>query len=153
MKKKQILLELIIMGLVFLFVYTPVNKLMKFQEYKLSMKAQPFAPGFSTFLTYAVPAAEFIAVILLILPLTRKAGLYVSMFLMTLFTGYIGLVQLNYYHKVPCTCGGIISSLTWNEHLLLNIFILLLTGIGIWLLKATSGAKPKDRKMDLAHSR
>lgn len=138
------MLELIIMGLVFLFVYTPASKLMKFHEYALTMKAQPFAPWFSTFLIYAVPATEILAVILLVLPLTRKIGLYVSMVLMTLFTGYIGLIQLNYYGKIPCTCGGFISSLTWNEHLALNVAIMLLIGLAFWLMGATSGGTTRE---------
>ncbi|TWF41703.1 hypothetical protein FHW36_103507 [Chitinophaga polysaccharea] len=147
MKKKQVMLELIIMGLVFLFVYTPASKLMKFHEYVLTMKAQPFAPWFSTFLTYAVPTAEILAVILLVLPLTRKTGLYLSLALMTLFTGYIGLVQLNYYGKIPCTCGGFISSLTWNEHLVLNVAIMLLIGLAFWLMGETSVARTNEQNV------
>lgn len=141
------MLELIIMGLVFLFVYTPASKLMKFHEYVLTMKAQPFVPWFSTFLTYAVPAAEILAVILLVLPFTRKTGLYVSLALMTLFTGYIGLVQLNYYGKIPCTCGGFISSLTWNQHLVLNIAIMLLIGLAFWLMAETSEGRTNERNI------
>jgi len=149
MKKKEILLQILIMILIFLFVYTPANKLMKFEEYKLAMKAQPFTDSFSTFLIYAVPFFELVAVILMAIPKTRKIGLYNGLVLLLLFTGYIVLVQLNYYGRIPCSCGGVISSFTWTEHLVFNLIFILFSIIAILLDRSISKEENEKKKINL----
>ena len=47
-------------------------------------------------------------------------ALYVSSVLMVLFTLYI-LTVFHLAKSVPCTCGEIIPSLSWKEHLLFNL--------------------------------
>ena len=135
MKTKKILLEICTALLIILFVYTPASKLMTFHEYVLSMRAQPLQHWLSSFLTYAVPISELIAVVLLISGKFRKQGLYLSLGLLLIFTGYISLVQLNYYGRIPCSCGGVIRYMTWNQHLFFNLFFIAITGIAIWLNK------------------
>jgi hypothetical protein len=108
---------------------------MTFHEYVLSMRAQPLQHWLSSFLTYAVPISELIAVVLLISGKFRKQGLYLSLGLLLIFTGYISLVQLNYYGRIPCSCGGVIRYMTWNQHLFFNLFFIAITGIAIWLNK------------------
>ena len=49
---------------------------------------------------------------------------------MSMFTAYI-YILLNYSSFVPCSCGGILESLTWKEHMLFNIGFMAAAVIGI----------------------
>jgi hypothetical protein len=52
---------------------------------------------------------------------------------MTIFTIYIGAIMAGFFINVPCSCGGLIQSLTWGEHLLFNLFFIALAFIAIVL--------------------
>jgi hypothetical protein len=63
-----------------------------------------------------------------LLPRFRTLGLYASFTLLGLFTIYI-ITVLTSDHPTPCSCGGIISSLGWREHILFNgAFMLMALG-------------------------
>lgn len=47
-----------------------------------------------------------------------------SVILMLIFTLYVALILLNAFEYIPCSCGGIMESLSWNEHLLVNLLFL-----------------------------
>lgn len=100
-----------------------------------AMRNQPFSRTVNDFLAYALPVAEIIVVILLVVNTTRLLGLYLSLLLLTLFTGYILAVLLDFFGQIPCSCGGIIELLGWKEHLLFNIFFLLISIAAIRLHK------------------
>jgi len=40
-----------------------------------------------------------------------------------------------FVEKLPCSCGGVIAKLSWNQHLLLNLGFVLLALGAIALLK------------------
>ncbi|WP_440704371.1 MauE/DoxX family redox-associated membrane protein [Chryseobacterium sp. 22543] len=126
-------MEILIAILVVLFVYTPASKYSKYEEYVLAMKAQPLIPALKTFLIYAVPISEILAVILMATNKFRMLGLYFTLGLLVTFTAYISLVQLNYYGRIPCSCGGVIKTLSWKGHLFFNLFFITVTSIAIWL--------------------
>ncbi|MDX1365731.1 MAG: hypothetical protein R3243_16110, partial [Arenibacter latericius] len=50
--------------------------------------------------------------------------------LMILFVGYTVAV-LFFAPTLPCSCGGIISLLSWEQHLVFNLVFLLLSIVGI----------------------
>jgi hypothetical protein len=50
--------------------------------------------------------------------------------LMTLFTIYIAIILVVNNH-IPCSCGGIIQSMSWKQHLLFNVACIILSVIGI----------------------
>ncbi len=56
---------------------------------------------------------------------------------MVMFCAYIYII-LNYSASVPCSCGGIIEKLGWKEHLVFNLFFVLLAVAG-WLLAKQPG--------------
>lgn len=122
MKAKQITLEFLIACLVLLFIYTATAKLIKFEDFKLAMGAQPIIPGLKTLLVYTLPPVEILVVVLMATNKFRKIGLWASLGLLLVFTGYIILIKLNYYGRIPCSCGGVIKSLDWTEHLFFNLF-------------------------------
>ncbi|MEQ8421197.1 MAG: hypothetical protein RIB64_14400, partial [Arenibacter algicola] len=58
-------------------------------------------------------------------------GFYGVLGLMLLFTGYtVAIVFFAPYR--PCSCGGVISLLSWEQHLVLNAILLLLALMAIW---------------------
>ncbi|MGC1244316.1 MAG: MauE/DoxX family redox-associated membrane protein [Chryseosolibacter sp.] len=48
------------------------------------------------------------------------------------FTGYIAFI-LTFSPYVPCSCGGILSSMGWTEHLIFNVVFTALAVAGIFL--------------------
>ena len=62
------------------------------------------------------------------MPSTRIWGFKLASGLFLLFTGYVALVLTGIFGRIPCSCGGIVSTLGWWEHLVLNI-VLLVTAI------------------------
>jgi hypothetical protein len=81
--------------------------------------------------------AEIITSIFLIFKRTRLAGLYLSFFLMLLFTGYV-FIMLRYSSYLPCSCGGVLSMMTWKQHFIFNLVFTGLSLAGIIVQNATT---------------
>ncbi|ASZ11999.1 hypothetical protein CK934_14040 [Chitinophaga sp. MD30] len=130
MSRKQ-LADIIAAIFIFLFVYTAMSKLMGFDAIKIRAGFLPALQPYAVFIGVAVPVTELLTVLLLVMKRTRLCGLVVSLVLMGVFTGYIGwMLWLGV--ALPCTCGGVISRLTWPQHLWLNVGFMLLGIVGIW---------------------
>ena len=117
--------------LVLLFAYTAMSKLVDFETFRGQMLNQPLPEGLSRPLVWAVPFAELAAVGLLVTRRFRLAGLWCALVLMTGFTLYVGLVLSHAFDRVPCSCGGIMASLSWEGHLVANALfgLMALTGV------------------------
>jgi hypothetical protein len=116
--------------LVLLFIYAAVSKLLNYKLFVFQLGKSPYLTGYSRLLSVLIPLSEMIIVVLLIFNRWRMLGLYASYLLMSLFTGYVYLI-LNYADHIPCSCGGIIAHLSWNQHLYFNIVVTALTMIAI----------------------
>ena len=125
--KSSHILNVISALLVLLFVYTAVSKLLDFEEFKMQMYNQTLPHDVATALIWTLPGIEILTALLLLFERTKSFGFYLSGLLMLLFTGYVALVVLNYFGRVPCSCGGVIKALGWKMHLVFNFFFLLLT--------------------------
>lgn len=131
--KNNLLLFLCLLLLVFLFVYTASSKLMDMDSFLSALRNQPL-PRFSIpVLVWLVPISELIIALFLLFDATRWWGLLGSFVLMLFFTIYIALVLLHVFQKVPCSCGGVIRQLSWRQHLVFNIFFLIVAYTGIKL--------------------
>lgn len=119
---------------IFLFAYTAINKLVKLDEFKHVLSNADYIGKNAGFVSWSIILAEWVAVLLLIYVPIRWLGFYLTFLLMTLFTGYILLMLLTSSH-LPCSCGGIISQLSWWQHLFLNIFLTIVTVIAIIIEK------------------
>jgi hypothetical protein len=97
------------------------------------MNNQPLPNSWTPFLVWAIPLLEIAISIALLFEYTRLLGLYASLALMILFTVYTGIILLHFFPYIPCSCGGVIQKLTWSQHLILNLFYIALSGIGIIL--------------------
>jgi uncharacterized membrane protein YphA (DoxX/SURF4 family) len=130
--KKNVIVEIIAFLFIILFLYTAISKWMDFVLTREQIGLTPLLAPVATLVTISLPAAEIIASVLLFIPRTRVRGLYATLTLMLLFTSYI-IYILNYDDQLPCTCGGIIQQLSWKQHLILNIGLILLALAGILL--------------------
>ena len=131
---KTNLLNLIAAAFIFLFTYTALSKLTGFASFKATLQESPLIKDYASVLAYALPVTELVISGLLFIPYTRMAGLYSTLALMILFTGYIGYM-LVFTPNLPCSCGGVLKQLSWKQHLLFNIFFTFLAAAAIWLQK------------------
>jgi putative oxidoreductase len=121
--------------LIFLFVYTALSKLLDVDTFRNALNNQPFANQLTAFLLVFIPAYELIAVLTLILTNKGSLGFIVSGLMMLIFTIYAAAVYFNFFPYVPCSCGGVLAKLSWETHLLLNLFFLLICVWGYFLTK------------------
>ncbi|WP_159478006.1 MauE/DoxX family redox-associated membrane protein [Dyadobacter sp. 3J3] len=135
-EKKSKAIAIITALLVMLFFYTAVSKLLDMEEFLRQLTNQAL-PGWSIApLLWLIPISELITTVLLLIPMTQKAGLYASAVLMALFTAYMGLVLLNVFSRVPCSCGGVLRNLDFKTHFLFNFLFLMIAMVGIYIIKA-----------------
>ena len=125
-------IEAITAVLLLLWIYTGLNKVIHYDKFSFELGRSPFLQHIAPLVAILVPAGELLTAILLIFKRTRVVGLYASLFSMTLFTGYV-YVMLHYAYDLPCSCGGIIELLTWEQHLLVNVMLTLLTAFALLL--------------------
>jgi hypothetical protein len=130
--KQKIAIEIICCLLVLLFVYAAFSKLLEYHTFKIQLSNSPFLNPFAVIIVWLIPATELILTLMLTVMSTRKVALYVSLILLVVFTLYIAGMLLFAIH-LPCSCGGIIQQLSWKQHLLFNLFFIVLTVIGIVL--------------------
>ncbi len=121
--------------LILLFSYVAISKLADFDTFEWQMMNQPL-PGFvARVLIWAVSFSELIIVMLLTFSSLRWYGMVCSLVLMLLFTIYVGAVVLHFFHRVPCSCGGVLKSMGWEVHLVFNLFFVGLSLVGVWVGK------------------
>jgi hypothetical protein len=132
--RRNMIIEVIAALFILLFLYTAVNKTFQIGSTENVLKKTPMFSSFALEAAWGVVVTEYIISIMLFLPYTRKVGLYSSLVLMISFTGYIVYMK-TFVSNLPCSCGGVISKLTWNEHLIFNILFTLLALVGILLMQ------------------
>lgn len=130
-------------SLITLFTYAALSKWLAFEDLRGQMHNQNFSYGLAETLVWLVPASELIAAGLLLSARTRWYGFALSAFLLLTFTVYIGLVLQGVWERVPCSCGGVIAHLTWEQHLIFNLLFLTLSIIGLCLTPPTADDQMK----------
>jgi putative oxidoreductase len=133
MSKKQVLIESVCALLILLFLYASISKFLDFKTFIDQMNNQPLPNSWTPFLVWGIPLLEIAISISLLFEYTRLIGLYASLILMIAFTLYTGIVLLHFFPYIPCSCGGVIRKLTWSQHLILNLFYVSLSILGIIL--------------------
>jgi uncharacterized membrane protein len=127
-------LETIVTLIVILFIWTGLSKYIDNTQFKNALNKSPLISNYSNLISFVLPGLELATAILLIVPRLRLTGLYISSGLLILFTFYL-LVILRSYKNLPCTCGGVISKLSWIQHVYFNIFFLILSLVGTYLAR------------------
>ncbi|NML23010.1 hypothetical protein HHL16_19185 [Pseudoflavitalea sp. G-6-1-2] len=126
--------------LILLFMYTAISKFVSFKTFMVMLKLSPLVKSHFLFVAFAVPIVEIIISGLLFFQRTKKIGFLSSFILMLIFTLYIAYFML-FADDKPCSCGGVISQMTWGQHLVFNIFFTFLAFLGYRLMKK---GQPED---------
>jgi hypothetical protein len=120
--------------LILLWSSTGLSKILEFAEFKqqvITILGENMAKPVSI----AIPSLELTAAMTIPFGKTRTFGLYLSLILMATFTAYVILVITGYFGPAPCTCGGVITALSWKQHLIVNIILLLIVLYSLFTLK------------------
>lgn len=115
---------------ILLFCYAGISKIMDFENFQIQISQSLFLSKYARFIPFVVIILELIIAGLLCYRKTRNVGMIGSFILMLVFTGYIALI-LSTTEKLPCSCGGILEKMSWNQHLIFNIGCVLLAAIAL----------------------
>src|SRR5580704_2806443 len=132
--KKAFVFEIIALCFMTLFLYTGISKLIDFSVFREQLSLSPIFRHISGYGAILIPFAEIFTAVILFIPATRYHGFLLSLILMFAFTLYI-IYIINFNSHLPCTCGGIIQSLSWSQHLIVNLILILLACLAIWFSK------------------
>ncbi|MEZ4970788.1 MAG: MauE/DoxX family redox-associated membrane protein [Flavobacteriaceae bacterium] len=144
---KGIIVAVISTLFIILFTYAGLTKLLEGHRFYDNIRNSPILGGetLASLASWMVPLAELTVALLLVRSRTRLMGFYGAMGLMLLFTGYtVAIVFFAPYR--PCSCGGVISLLSWEQNLVLNLVLLLLVIMAIVL------HYPNDKTSNGSHS-
>lgn len=125
---------------IFLWLYTAASKIVGYNIFLAQLKMSNILGHVALLVSIIIPTIELIITGILLIGLYTqrnkllKSGLIASAGLLGLFTIYISTMMLTNSH-LPCTCGGFIQQLSWPEHLIFNIVMMVITMIGIVLIK------------------
>jgi putative oxidoreductase len=134
-RNRRTIVDIIAAFFIVLFFYTALSKSYYIDNTVEALKRTNVFVGFESFIAWAVVAIEYIIATLLFLPRTRRLGLKLSFVLMAVFSFYVGFMMF-YLTKLPCSCGGIISKMTWKQHLIFNISMTL---FAYWTMRLSKG--------------
>lgn len=113
-----------------LFVYAATSKLIDFDHFKAQLIKSPYISNYANWISWGIPTIEYILAGQFAFNIYTLKAFYASFSLLVLFTIYIVLV-LNFSDSIPCSCGGVLSSLGWNDHVIFNSVFIVLALLGI----------------------
>ena len=151
-KIAKITIEIIECLFIILFTYTGLNKLLDLDTFQFQTHRSPYLENISTLVSYTIPTAELLTVLAIMISKFRTIpakgwifnwlrkngakleyfGICGAYFLMSLFTGYVWLMLHRAYY-LPCSCGGILSAMSWDDHLKFNAFFTILAVVATLL--------------------
>jgi len=141
---KKYFTDTISLILILLFVYAAASKLLDFQRFQVQLGQSPILTHFAGWVAWIIPGLEIIISILLAIPCYRILGLYASFSLMVMFTAYI-IAITRFSEYIPCSCGGILQHMNWNQHLIFNMLFVFLSLICILFDQSFSMGKSTFR--------
>ncbi len=130
--KKELFIEFVSAAFAVLFIYAAATKLLDYDKFRLQIGQSPVLTGFAGIVVWLVPAIEVVIALMLTFQRFRLLGLYASFTLMVMFTAYI-VVITRFSDYIPCSCGGVLENLSWNEHLVFNVVFVVLAAISIMI--------------------
>jgi hypothetical protein len=142
-KHQRVVQEICSFLLIFLFVYTASSKLLRLDEFRIRLSLFPRIGGQAGVIAWFLPVLELIISALLFFPATRRKGFFASLFLLLVFTVYLG-TMVGTQRKLPCTCGGVLNQMTWRQHIVFNIFFMVVSLTGILYERFNRILSPKN---------
>lgn len=116
-----------------IFFYTVSVELFSTNTFFQFIRKFKFLNSSVLIVTSYVPFAELIISGLLLFWRTKLAGLVASAIVVIASTIYLGYMRLTSDH-LPCHCGFTISRLSWVEQIWFNMLLIILAGVGIFLM-------------------
>lgn len=129
-KVKTRVVEFISYFFILLFCYASISKIMDFKNFQIQISESTLLSAYAGFMPFAIVILELIIAGLLCYRKTRNVGMIGSFILMLIFTGYIFFI-IRTSENSPCSCGGILEKMSWNQHLIFNIGCVLLAAIAL----------------------
>lgn len=134
---QKLIVSIISYAYIIVLLYAACYKLFDFGYFLRQLEHSPLLKDYRYMVAVAVPVSEIIIALLLFFPRTRLKGLYGCAAIMSGFTAYI-IYILNFAPHIPCSCGGIMATMDWGEHLVFNSLFILLAITGIILQRKTT---------------
>lgn len=135
------ILETIVAFLVFVFLYTGLSKYLSMGQFRVALAKSPMLADYREIVSLILPGVELVTVTLLVWSKTRLIGLYGSLVLLFMFTIYL-IYMVSFDSRLPCSCGGIISQLSWHQHIVFNVVLIVLNIVGIRLQRGKRFNRP-----------
>lgn len=120
--------------LILLYSYTAISKLINYEVFKANLRRSPLIDQGADTIAWLLPATELIVVLLLFFERTAKAGFFASLVLLTVFTFYL-LYMILFVADLPCSCGGVLSKMSWQQHIWFNLFFIAINILGLFALR------------------
>ncbi|RZM25026.1 MAG: hypothetical protein EOO88_20765 [Pedobacter sp.] len=133
-RTKEMLTDLIVYLFIILFMYTAASKILTIDKFASTLAKSPLIGSYNVIVAWAIPILEIAISLLLIVSSVRKWGLVASLVLMSIFTLYL-LYMVFSGNKLPCHCGGVISTMTWQQHIWFNLGFVILAVAGLVFIK------------------
>lgn len=135
MKRRETTIQIISVSFILLWSYAAFSKLADLDKSRSEMLNQVFPLWVADVLYWLIPAIELGLCILLMIRKTRFIGLVGSWLLISSFSIYIAVTMTGAFGRIPCSCGGILSQMSYGAHLVFNLFFVLLASLAIALSK------------------
>jgi hypothetical protein len=133
-KNREIIMDITVYLFILLFMYTAASKLLTIKSFASTLAKSPLIGSLNFVVAWSIPTIEIIISIVLIFPSVRKTGMRAALLLMTTFTIYLIYMVLS-RSELPCHCGGVISSMNWQQHIWFNLSFISLAITGLALQK------------------
>ncbi len=131
---RRLFINISVFLIVFLLVYTGVSKLLDYEQFGTDLEKSPIIPtSLVPLITFALPISEILLALALLSTRWRKDAFLVSGFLFVLFTLYLCII-LYAADYVPCSCGGVVAQMSWEWHIVMNVFFILISFISYYFL-------------------
>jgi hypothetical protein len=134
--RKFLFTDIVAVLFILLFVYAAASKATDYQSFRLQIGKSPVLTNFSNWVAWFIPSVEILIACMLSATQLRLFGFYASLTLMTMFSAYI-IAITKFSDFIPCSCGGVLQKMTWNQHFIFNAIFILLAITAIFLEKTS----------------
>ncbi|WP_410478909.1 MauE/DoxX family redox-associated membrane protein [Pedobacter heparinus] len=131
-RKRILVVEVVCVLFILLFAYASVTKMLDFEQFRTELRRSPLLTFFATWVAIGIPMLEVILSIFLTIERFRLASIYCAYGLMVIFSAYIVAIT-KFADYIPCSCGGVLSSMNWKQHLVFNCAFIAFALIAIFI--------------------
>lgn len=127
---KELVINLISYAFILLMMYTATSKIIDFENFKIQISQSMVISPFTNELVWFIPLVEVMIAVGLMVNKWRTLAFHAAFVLMVIFSTYIYII-LNFIPDIPCSCGGVLEKMSWEEHLIFNLAFVILALIAV----------------------